>query len=57
MSRKKNSKKKSTKRRRIGSAALSANSPIVAYAPIAAGYFLGDKINDATRKSYRNPRP
>jgi hypothetical protein len=50
MSRRKNSKKKSTKRRRIGSAALSANSPIVAYAPIAAGYFLGDSINEQLAK-------
>lgn len=33
------------RRRRIGALALNASSPLVKYGSVAAGYFLGDKIN------------
>jgi len=43
--------KKSTRRRRIGAAGkLNANSPIVKFGSMAAGYFLGDKINEQIEK-------
>jgi len=48
----KKAKKKSTtrRRRRVGAMALSPSSPLVKFAPIAIGYFLGDKINEAVLK-------
>jgi len=36
----------SRRRRRIGSVALSANSPLVKFGSIGAGYLLADKINE-----------
>lgn len=43
--------KKITRRRRIGAAGkLNANSPLVKFGSIAAGYFLGDKINEQVEK-------
>lgn len=41
--------KKTSRRRRVG--AINANNPLVKYGSIAAGYFLGDKINDAIEKA------
>lgn len=45
--RKKSARKTSPRRRRVSGVALSAKSPLVQYGAIAAGYFLGGKINDA----------
>lgn len=45
MAKKKHSKKGRRGRRRIGAARLNAGSPLVKVAAVAAGYFLGDKIN------------
>lgn len=43
--------KKTTRRRRIGAAGkLNANSPLVKFGSMAAGYFLGDKINEQIEK-------
>lgn len=51
MARKRKASKKTThRRRRVSGVALSAKSPIVAYGSIAAGYMLGDKINEALSK-------
>jgi hypothetical protein len=47
MAKRRKTKKTSHRRRRVSGVALSANSPIVNFGSIAAGYFLGDKINDA----------
>ncbi len=49
MARRKKAKKTSHKRRsrRIGALALSANSPLVNFGSIAAGYLIGDKVDDA----------
>lgn len=46
-------KKKSTgsKRKKVGAMSLSASSPLVMYGSIAAGYFFGDKLNDAVDKA------
>lgn len=41
--------KKTSRRRSVG--ALNANNPLVKFGPIVAGYFLGDKINDAISKA------
>lgn len=49
MAKRKKGKKKSAARR-VGAMALSANSPLVLYGSIAAGYLLGDKINEALDK-------
>lgn len=40
-------RKKSTNKKRVGAMALSASSPLVMYGSMAAGFFLGDKINSA----------
>lgn len=50
---KRKAKKRTTRRRRIGGIGgkLNANNPIVKFGSIAAGYFLGDKINDALDKA------
>lgn len=46
--RKASKKRKTTRRRRMGGiGALNANNPLVKFGSIAAGYFLGDKINTA----------
>lgn len=45
--RKKTAKRKTGGRRRVSGVALSAKSPLVKFGSIAAGYFLGDKINDS----------
>lgn len=45
--RRKTSKKTSSRRRRVSGVALSVKSPVVQFGSIAAGYFLGDKLNDA----------
>lgn len=45
MAKKRHSKKGRRGRRRIGAARLNASSPLVKVAAVAAGYFLGDKIN------------
>lgn len=46
MAKKKARKSKPIRRRRIGGlGALNANSPLVKFGAMAAGYFLGDKIN------------
>lgn len=47
--RRKATKKKTSRRRRVG--ALNLNNPMLKYGSIAAGYFLGDKINDAISKA------
>lgn len=47
MAKRRKNKKTSPRRRRVSGVALSAKSPIVQLGSIAAGYFLGDKINDA----------
>jgi hypothetical protein len=47
MARKKRTKKSSQRRRRVSGVALNAKNPIVAFGPMVAGYFLGDKINEA----------
>ena len=47
MARKRKAKKTSPRRRRVSGVALSAKSPLVQYGAIAAGYFLGGRINDA----------
>lgn len=47
MARKKTSKKKSPRRRRVSGVALNAKNPLVNYGSMAAGYFLGDTINNA----------
>jgi len=39
-------KKTSRRRRRIGAVALNANSPLVKFGSIGAGYLLADKINE-----------
>lgn len=44
---KRKSKKKHSRRRRVGALAFNASSPLVKYGSVAAGYMLGDKINDA----------
>lgn len=46
MAKKKKSKKTSQRRRRVSGVALNAKNPLVQYGAIAAGYFLGDKINE-----------
>jgi len=38
------------RRRRIGAVALSANSPLVKFGSIAAGYLLADKVNEQIAK-------
>ena len=40
-------RKKTTvrRRRRVGATSLNANNPIVKWGSVAAGYFMGDKIN------------
>lgn len=49
--RKKHTHRKGTRRRRrVSGVALNAKSPIIGYGAIAAGYFLGDKINAALAK-------
>jgi hypothetical protein len=50
MSRRKNRKAKTTTRRRRRISGVNAKSPIVQLGSIAAGYFLGDTINDALSK-------
>lgn len=48
MARKRKSKKPTTRRRRrISGIGLNAKSPLVSYGSIAAGFLLGNKINDA----------
>lgn len=47
---KKRKKPATRRRRRIGAVALSASSPLVQYGSIAAGFLLGDKINEAIDK-------
>ncbi len=47
--RRRTSSKKATgprRRRRVGAMALSATSPLVKWGSVAAGYFLGPKINE-----------
>lgn len=48
--RKRTQKKSSSRRRRVSGVALNAKSPLVKFGSIAAGYFLGDKINEALSK-------
>jgi hypothetical protein len=52
MARRKRSSKKTTshRRRRVSGVALNAKSPLLQYGSIAAGYFLGDKVNDLLSK-------
>ncbi len=52
MARRKSKAKKTSqrRRRRVSGVALSAKSPLVQYGAIAAGYFFGDKINEALAK-------
>ncbi len=45
MAKKKGSKKTTRRRRRIGAMSLAAGSPLVKFGSIAAGYLLGDTIN------------
>lgn len=47
----KKKKKKGTSRRVSGLLSLSPSSPLMMYGPILAGYFLGDKINEAITKA------
>lgn len=47
---KKATKKTSQRRRRVSGVAMNANSPIMQYGPIAGGYLLADKINEAIAK-------
>lgn len=47
MAKRRKTKKTSHRRRRVSGMALSASSPLVNLGSIAAGYFLGDKINSA----------
>lgn len=47
MAKKRKSKKTSHRRRRVSGMALSAKSLVVQFGSIAAGYLVGDKINDA----------
>jgi hypothetical protein len=49
MAKKKGKKKPAA--RRMGAMALNANSPLVMYGSIAAGFLLGDKINEAIDKA------
>lgn len=49
MARRKKSKKTS-RRRRIGAMSFNANSPLVKFGSMAAGYFFGDKINALVSK-------
>lgn len=46
MARRKKTKKASHRRRRVSGVALNAKSPMVTMGSIAAGYFIGDKINE-----------
>lgn len=46
MAKKKSKKRKGSRRRRIGAAGLNPRSPLVMAAGAAAGFFLGDKINE-----------
>jgi hypothetical protein len=50
MAKKKSSKRKPVRRRRIGSMAMNANSPLVTYGSIAAGFVLGAKIDTMLTK-------
>ena len=43
--------RKTHRRRRIGALALNASSPLVKYGSVAAGYFMGDKVNEAIDKA------
>lgn len=47
--RRKTAKRKTSRRRRVG--ALNFNNPMIKYGSIAAGYLLGDKINDTISKA------
>lgn len=42
----KKTRKTVRRRSKVGAMSLNANSPLVKYGPIAAGFFLGDTIND-----------
>lgn len=58
MARKKTKKSATPKRRRrVSGIALNAKSPVVNYGSIAAGYFLGQTINDAIQKVVANVAP
>ncbi len=50
MAKKKSSKRKPVRRRRIGSMAMNASSPLVTYGSIAAGFVLGTKIDTMLTK-------
>lgn len=50
MAKKRKKARKTTRRRRIGGV-MNPNGPIVKFGSIGAGYFLGDKINDAVDKA------
>lgn len=52
MATKKKAKAKSKPRRhKVGAAALNLSNPLVMYGPIAGGFLLGDKLNDAIDKA------
>ena len=48
--RRKSAKKTTRRRRRIGAVALNANSPIVQYGSIAAGFLLGTQVDTMLSK-------
>lgn len=50
MARRKKAKKTHSRRRVGGMGKLNASNPIVKYGSVAAGYFLGDKVNDMVDK-------
>lgn len=51
MARRKKTKKSSPRRRRVSGVALNAKNPLIAYGAIAAGYFMGEKVNELVEKA------